>query len=403
MPQKLNTSEEFVYWVCKRSFLSLWSYATPRGKKGKELCDILVVCDPDIIIISVKDIKLPEISESILGHDRWTKRAIDESVKQIYGAERWIAKAKHVVRLDGSEGLSIPDVGTRRVHRVAIAFGADGKVGFPVGDFGKGYVHVLDERSFQVLLSELDTISDFTCYLREKERLTSRAKVIFEGEENLLALYLHEGRRFTDGPDFFIVEANLWGALNAMPEFNRRNDANVGSYSWDLAIESVANDILTSNLEIGPGLAESERAMRVMAREDRFCRRLLGRNFVEFVKDARDQRIRARLMQSPSGVNYVLLRMPPQMDRQKYLRELELRCFVARGISSGSSTVIGIGVSDAGNQGFALTILYYDHPEWTLEDAATAKAIQEELDYFRSSRLRRVREEEYPEVLPVTQ
>jgi len=57
MPQKLDTSEEFVNWVCQQSSLSLWSYASPRGKKGKELCDILVVCDPDIIIISVKDSK----------------------------------------------------------------------------------------------------------------------------------------------------------------------------------------------------------------------------------------------------------------------------------------------------------------------------------------------------------
>lgn len=394
MPQQLNSSEKFVHWVCRQSFLSLWSYASPRGKKGKELCDILIVCDPDIIIISVKDIKLPESAGS--RNARWTKRAIEESVKQIYGAERWIASAKYVVRLDGSEGLSIPDADLRRVHRVAIAFGAEGKVGIRFGDFGKGYVHVLDERSFGILLSELDTISDFVAYLIEKERLTSRASVILDGEENLLAFYLQEGRQFPERPDVLILESGSWETLTALPEFKRRKVANRDSYSWDRLIETVSEDILNDNLEIGPGLTESERAMRLMAREDRFCRRLLGRHFVEFIHDARNQKTRARLMQSPSGVSYVLLRMPPNEDRKMHLPELTRRCFVARGLSSRSSRVIGIGVSDGGNQGFALTVVYYEHPVWTEADAASAKVIQDELDYFQSSRLRRVPEVEFP-------
>ena len=41
MSQGLNPSERFVYSACKASFLSLWSYANPRGEPGKELCDIL--------------------------------------------------------------------------------------------------------------------------------------------------------------------------------------------------------------------------------------------------------------------------------------------------------------------------------------------------------------------------
>lgn len=394
MPQQLNTSEEFVHWVCLQSFLSLWSYASPRGKKGKELCDILVVCEPDVIIISVKDIRFNEGTD--VAHARWTQRAIDESVKQIYGAERWVAAATNVVRIDGTTGLSIPELENRRIHRIAVAFGSEGKVAFRTGDFGKGFVHVFDERSFGILLSELDTISDFVAYLAEKEQFTSHACVVFEGEENLLALYLRGGRRFPVGPDFCIVQADLWDTFAATPKFNRRNDANRESYSWDRVIELVASDILNANLEVGPDLIESELGIRVMAREDRFCRRVLGRNFLEFVRDARAQKTRARLMQSPSGVSYVLFRMPPGEDRQKHLPELKVRCFVARGLSAGSSTVIGIGVSDVG-EGWAITVLYYDHPQWTAADAAHANKLQDELDIFPSSRSRRVPEEEYTE------
>ena len=51
-------TEAFAHSVCRQSFLSLWSYASPQGRTpGKELCDILVVCDPDIIIFSVKEVK----------------------------------------------------------------------------------------------------------------------------------------------------------------------------------------------------------------------------------------------------------------------------------------------------------------------------------------------------------
>lgn len=394
MPRQLNTSEEFVNWVCRQSFLSLWSYASPCGKKGKELCDILIVCDPDVIIVSVKDIKLsdPAKSES---HARWENRAVEGSAKQIYGAERWIGSAKHVIRADGSEGLPIPDIATRRIHRLAVAFGANGQVGFKIGDFGKGYIHVLDERSFQILLTELDTVTDFVAYLEAKRALTAKARVLFEGEENLLALYLHRNRTFPEEPDFLIVESDLWETLVKKPEFSRRNESNRDSYDWDRLIESLGNDILSNNLQIGPGLADCERGVRVMARENRFSRRVLGRAFSEFVQDVRKGKTKARLIQSLSGVRYVFLRMPPNEDREKHLPELRLRCYVARGMLHDSSTVIGLGVSDGAN-GFALTLLYYDHPEWTAEDVERARQIQEELDYFRVSRARQIHEEEYP-------
>lgn len=59
----LNAAEEFTLRVCQRSFLSLWRYANPRGKNGKELCDVLIVCDPHVIAISVKDVRLKSASE----------------------------------------------------------------------------------------------------------------------------------------------------------------------------------------------------------------------------------------------------------------------------------------------------------------------------------------------------
>jgi len=397
MPRQLNTSEEFVHWVCQQSFLSLWSYASPRGKKRKELCDVLVVCDPDVIIISVKDIGFFDAGESASARKRWMKRAVDESVKQIYGAERWIVTTKHVVRHSGSEGLPIPNSETRRIHRVAVAVGAKGKVGFPVGDFGKGYVHVMDEQSFQTVLSELDTISDFVAYLAAKQQLTSRAAVIFEGEENLLAVYLHGNRSFPEGPDFIVVQPDLWETFTAKPEVQQRAEANRASYAWDRLIESLSAEILSDTLPVGPGLPEYEQCVRIMAREDRFCRRVLGKSYSEFLLDAKARKIRARLMRSPSEMSYVLLRMPADEDRERLLAEMRRRCLVARSLSSASPTIIGIGVTDLPEQdAFSITVVQHSFPEWTEAHEKLAKEIQDTLGEFRSSRLTSVPEDEYP-------
>jgi hypothetical protein len=49
-------AEKFVSDHCSATFLSLWGAANPIGKNAsKELCDFIVICEPDVIIISVKD------------------------------------------------------------------------------------------------------------------------------------------------------------------------------------------------------------------------------------------------------------------------------------------------------------------------------------------------------------
>ncbi len=144
-------TEAFVHEVAKKSFLSLWSYASPEGKShGREMCDILVVCDPDIVIFSVKEVHPTKHRDDTIRMKRWVRAAVDESVNQVYGAERFIQSGKHdrVRKEDGSDGLPYPPKDTRRIHRVAVALGGEEHFPLPFGDFGKGFVHVFDERSF---------------------------------------------------------------------------------------------------------------------------------------------------------------------------------------------------------------------------------------------------------------
>lgn len=79
------------------------------GPNGKELCDPLVVCEPDIIIVSVKDIGVPDSGEVTVDWERWHRSSIDESAKQIYGAERWLASATQATDSDPSSLQPVHD------------------------------------------------------------------------------------------------------------------------------------------------------------------------------------------------------------------------------------------------------------------------------------------------------
>ena len=399
MNQFLNDSERFVYDICRQSFLSLWSYANPLGKAGNELCDILVVCDPDVIIVSVKEIGLKNGGEPSNDWERWRKKAIDASVKQIYGAERWIAEASNIIRSDGSPGIKFPARGVRRVHRLAVALGGQGKVPIHFGDFGKGFVHVFDEKSLQVIMTELDTIQDFIEYLSAKEALynSHRATVLTGGEEDLMAFYLHKGRQFPDEHDLLVVGDDLWEGFSKKNEYKAKKAADENSYVWDRLIEGLSKDIMSGSLEFGPDLNESEAAVRVMARENRFSRRMLGKSFTEFYELARQKKVRSRMAMSLSDVTYVLLALQHGEDRKYRAAELSGRCFVARGLHPDRKTVIGLATERyEEGKGYSFDIVYLYKEIWTEEDQKQMRYAQKEFGYFATPRMQKVSEDEYP-------
>jgi len=55
-----NKAEEFVFHICRETFLSIWSYANPRGKDNKELCDILAGEENLLALFLHSGRKLPE-------------------------------------------------------------------------------------------------------------------------------------------------------------------------------------------------------------------------------------------------------------------------------------------------------------------------------------------------------
>lgn len=137
MTSGLTPSEKFVAGLCERAFLRLWTHPNPKGKKGKELCDCLIVCGPHVVIISVKDNEYRETGDKT-GWERWTKVAIDKSIAQIWGAERWLDTVETVERTDGRT-VALPPKNQRRYHRIAVALGSRGEVPLTWGDSGTGF------------------------------------------------------------------------------------------------------------------------------------------------------------------------------------------------------------------------------------------------------------------------
>jgi hypothetical protein len=390
----VNGTEEFVFNVCQKTALSLWCYANPLAAPGKELCDIMMVCDPHIIVVSVKDIRL-NVEKEMAGYQRWIRKAVDDSVKQIYGAERVLTGAASVIRKDGTPGLALPLPASRKVYRIAVAFGSKGEVPLASGDFGKGFVHVMNEQGLFDVLNELDTVTDFVNYLAAKEDLTRNSKVVVNGaESNLLGWYLLHERSFSQKPGILVIEDDIWKNLSDNPLFKERKKADSESYRWDALIESLADPRAKSLNGPEPNVNDFDVALREMARETRFARRTLGRQLQQFLGQATARKIRARAINGERGVIYVLVFFRSDEEERFRVAELMGRCKAARLKIGHGHTVIGVGIGEY-KEGVGSTsdLVYIQMDDWTPVEQDEALR---NLGFFGKSEMRNVHEDEYP-------
>ena len=236
-------------------------------------------------------------------------------------------------------------------------------------------------------MQELDTISDFATYLQEKETLfsTQRAILLHGGEEDLLALYLHNDRASPDA-DIMVVGDDLWDGIQQKSEFRARKERDRDSYVWDRFVNHYAQDVLCGYLEPGSSPSEAEMIARALARETRFARRLLGKALSEFLDAVAKRQIRSRCLQSLSGVNYVLLAVDFSTPREARVSELGLRC-LASIQRFPTQTIVGIATEIPGSApkpGHSLDFVYLYAEEWTDEDRSRAAQITQEFGYFQT-------------------
>lgn len=465
-------SESYLSRLCEKTFLSLWSYPncyrdqgrsiTENGTKkgdGKELCDLLAVFENNIYIFSDKDCAFPEIEDIEVAWSRWYRKAIDNAASQIFGAERWILENPKQLFLDKSCNekvpISIPTKDVAYVHRIVIAHGAAEKCKayfqtdsgsliinnqihgkqhysnhdnhlkpFHIGMVNpdKGFVHVFDDYSLDIVMRSMDTVSDFTDYIIEKEKLLlSNRSVYIAGEEELVALYLTS----SDGTnpknlsvyfdkrkyDSLMLIEGTWQSYLASSLPSRLNKANEISYLWDDLIERFLYHLSTgtSNYLSDPDIKSQEEIFRLLASENRFKRRILSKTLLDLLYKSKEYQKATTIIppKSPNLPAYVFLVLYYPKNIMSYPDYQELRrglltdlVQVAKYQYQHFRKIIGIA-TDAIGEIMSEDIVLMDTINWTAEDFHRAEQIKKEFSEHKIigiSEEKHERFHEYPKI-----
>lgn len=459
--QGLTESERYLAALADRTFLNLWSYPNTfidkkgkNGGDGKELCDLLVVCGDDVIIFSDKSIGWPKHEDVNVSWARWYRRAVEKSVDQIRGAERWLRQFPERVFIDRlctrPLPIALPPPDRARVHGVVIALGAqaackqhcnddDGSLmvlgplkgkdhtnpqakaymPFAIGDVDPGgpFVHVFDEGALDLVLGEMDTISDFTCYLQEREKFIRGGRMVHSpSEAEMLALYLQHFGSHGDHvfpmpsafgmPDDYAImlTQGSFGDFENGLEYKAKKEADKISYVWDRLIGLFTENILagTSVAIAGeePSAARAEPALRIMARENRTMRRALSGAFIDALESAEKagQDRFARVVMSFAGMAdpkcgyvFLILAYPTKFElkegyeqyRRTRVSMLEAYCASVLYDNRHLKRMVGIGLDASsritGRQGGSEDLMAIEIDVWTPE---LEKSVEERRAHF---------------------
>ena len=332
----VTPSERHLAKLAETSFLNLWSYPAPyrdqkqnRTGDGKELCDLLVVCSPYLVIFSEKTVGWPTGNLEV-AWSRWARRAVKRAVEQARGAERWIIQHSDRIFIDRActqpFPIPLPALHIRRMHCVVVANGAseacarytDSKTGslivspslkgddhwstrpegirpFHIGDVDPSgtFVHVFNDTALDTVMEELDTVRDFSDYLQKRSEFVRSGRLLqADGEENLLAYYatrLNLDREH----DFVADESELrshrtriripsteYGRFIQDPRYLAKKTLDERSRLWDRLAEAFTTNMLqgTSSAPRGQSfnLEKIEMGVRQMALPSRLQRRSLA-------------------------------------------------------------------------------------------------------------------------------
>jgi hypothetical protein len=150
-------------------------------------------------------------------------------------------------------------------------------------------------------------------------------------------------------------------------------------------------------------MAEAERALRVLAKEDRFSRRMLGRALREFLESSKAGTVRSRIAASQLlGAAYVFLAYSANTPPDDRRTELVARCFASLRQFPNATTVIGIGMNVPGEKpvgGYTGELVMLQTPDgtWPAEFLERGRLAQDTLGYFKNPNISHSQDDEYPE------
>jgi len=446
--------------LCRQSFLRLWSWpnlfrdqrAGPKTE-GKEVCDLLAVFDRHIFLFSDKNCAFPDTGDVRVDWSRWFKRAVWKGAEQVWGAERWIREhpdrlfcdAACTVRLP----IKLPAPAEAIIHRIVVAHGAgercvqqfggsaslmiapsivamqhfepvSGVTPFTIGtlDPRRGFVHVIDDLTLDVVLRTVDTVSDLADYLEAKEKLITSDRLIHAaGEEELLAHYLKSadetGRHIFAMPGdatHISLGEGIWEEFQTRPGRLAQLHANRISYAWDGLINAFIETALTGN-EFFPtdySVAQTEEVLRLMASESRTERRALAKALIEALELGRKGDWFARVLTERNGTsgprhNYVFMTLKRRANAslEEYVRIrmelLKAYCMVFRLHDPSAKQIVGIATSPRGEPRTGEDLVCLDGTRWGEEMEAEAKRLKQDLGILTKATRHEFSDSEYPQ------
>jgi hypothetical protein len=453
----MTESERYLALLARESFFGLWCFPnvfTDEGKKaanadGRELCDLLVVFEDQIIVFSDKHCKFRTHTDVTVSWQRWYRKAILKSVNQLFGAEKWITHHIDRLFLDSKCQTRFPKHLTSekqyRIHLVAVTRGsaaatahyfgpgASGsyivnttlngdqhlakpfEVGFP--DPKRRFAHVFDAVSLDLLISEIDTITDFVRYLSKREEfLTTHEKLVATGEEELLAQYFanadEDGHCFRNREQPYenvVFREGGWREINRNTRFAARRATYRQSYFWDRLIRFFIDQLGRETLDGARGMSTSdlEECVREMASESRFRRRLLSDSAITvFGVDLEPGTRYLRVVAPPcsDGRTYVFLAFASHLDwsdqRYREVRKecLQTACWTAKWRYPNSNCIVGIAHEPIGSEStsFDYVLLKLGPEPLSDEEYAELEPLRNKWRILQNASWREENVEEFP-------
>ena len=440
-----TAAERYLARLCNKSFLSLWSYpgvyrdqGRTEGKgDGKEVCDLLVVFGDHVIIFSDKDCEFKDTGRVELDWRRWFRKSILSSAHQIWGAEKWIRGYQGKLFIDKKcqvpLPINLPNADEMKVHRIVVAHDRSGRCRAIVGGSGslllsnylegeshlntpftvghlerkKGFVHVFDDTSLNIVMKSLDTVFDFVSYLEKKKNLfNSNLKIHAAGEEELLAIYLSrtnkEGEHdfeFPKNVDVISIDQGFWNRYQSNTQRLAQIEDNKISYMWDAIIEKFNHHMLMNTQytldgrAISRPVAEQELGFRVLAAEPRTRRRLLATGLAEVLERSKKPgsflEARVVLPSHDGDPHYVFvtLRRPSGVTEEAYRIDraniLTAYCTITKLVHKEAQQIIGFATESGDCEGRSEDLCFRDVRNWSSEDEREAVKLQEKTGFLK--------------------
>lgn len=383
---KGTSAEVALHELAEKTFLTDWCYLKPVLPNGNELCDLLIVFDDIAIIWQVKNTKLQ--------NDNFLKKSdVEKNLKQLSGARRQLFELQTQITLKNlRRGTEIFDPTVIREIYLISAFFGEPPEGLALDEMIKGSLaHVFTQRFTEIVLNELDTISDFCEYIRAKESLFREEKelTLIGGEENLLVYYLRNNRSFEEFKkhSHIVLEGDFWDDLKRHPQYIAKKKADKISYAWDGMI---------GRAHTGDNL-KYERIARELARPNRVERRFLSKGFMGAQMIAHESNRTFRRFVSTDKVVYCFLFQDDPEPRNKRKSHLAAMCHVARS-KNKNRKIIGIATEKKIRPACSYDFAFFEIQDWSADDQRLLGEIEKQGDILRNPKKSVVREEEYPNI-----